>query len=54
MRTHGWAGNPPATDEEAAARIVAAAIACVETAGADADLAMVAERVGVTRQTVYR
>ena len=54
MRTHGWAGDPPATDEEAADRIVAAAIECVERLGPDADLAAVAESVGVTRQTVYR
>ena len=54
MRTHGWSGDPPATDEEAAARIVAAAIECVEESGGDADLAAVADRVGVTRQTVYR
>jgi AcrR family transcriptional regulator len=54
MRTHGWAGDPPATDEEAAARIVAAARDCLDERGARADLATVAERLGVTRQTVYR
>jgi AcrR family transcriptional regulator len=54
MRTHGWGGDPPATDEDAAARIVAAAVACVDEHGAGADVAKVAERVGVTRQTVYR
>jgi AcrR family transcriptional regulator len=54
VRTHGWSGNPPANDEEAAERILAAAIECVEELGLDADVAKVAQRVGVTRQTVYR
>ena len=54
MRTHGWSGHPPATDEEAVERIVAAARACLDERGAEADLAQVAERLGVTRQTVYR
>jgi AcrR family transcriptional regulator len=54
VRTHGWAGDPPATDDEAVERIVAAARACLDERGAGADLAQVAERLGVTRQTVYR
>ncbi|KPM54179.1 hypothetical protein CcI49_05170 [Frankia sp. CcI49] len=54
MHRGGWAGDPPATDEEAAARIVAAARACIEVDGTGSDLAKVARRVGVTRQTVYR
>lgn len=54
MRTHGWGGDPPATDDEARDRIVAAAVACIEERGPRADVAQVAERLGVTRQTVYR
>lgn len=54
VRTHGWAGDPPATDEEAAERIVAAARACLDSGDTRAGLAGVAERLGVTRQTVYR
>jgi AcrR family transcriptional regulator len=54
VRTHGWGGDPPTGDGEAVERIVAAAAACVDERGARADVAQVAERLGVTRQTVYR
>lgn len=54
MRTHGWNGEPPATDEEAAARIIAAAHRCVERAGAQTTIAVVAIELGVSRATVYR
>lgn len=54
MRTHGWGGNPPASDQEAVQRIVQAAVECVEQSGDAADIAKVAFRLGVTRQTVYR
>jgi len=54
MRTHGWGGHPPQTDEEAVDRIIRAAIECVQRYGVDADLAKVADRLHVTRQTVYR
>lgn len=54
MRTHGWGGDPPATDDAARARILAGAVACIDELGPGADVAKVAERVGVTRQTVYR
>lgn len=54
MRTHGWGGAAPATDDEAAARILAAASAVIESRGADLSIADVARTLGVTRQTVYR
>lgn len=54
MRTHGWGGNPPANDEQASARILAAARQCFDEKGVDAGIADVARAVGVTRQTVYR
>lgn len=54
MRTHGWGGQPPATDGEARRRIVTAAIACVDEHGDAADVAKVAARLRITRQTVYR
>jgi AcrR family transcriptional regulator len=54
MRTHGWGGSPPASDEEAVARIVAATHRCVEELGGGTTIAKVAAALGVTRQTVYR
>ena len=54
MRTHGWNGAPPASDDEARARIVAATMRCVDRFGAKTGLADVATELGVTRQTVYR
>ncbi|MGE2732621.1 TetR/AcrR family transcriptional regulator [Mycolicibacterium vaccae] len=54
MRTHGWSGAKPASDEEAVARILAAASKTIEDHGADFSLSDVARIVGVTRQTVYR
>lgn len=54
MRTHGWAGATPATDEEAVARILAAASQAIDSRGADFSIADVARALGVTRQTVYR
>ncbi|CKI39553.1 TetR/AcrR family transcriptional regulator [Mycolicibacterium smegmatis] len=54
MRTHGWSGSAPATDEEAIARILAAAGKAIDERGADFSIADVARTLGVTRQTVYR
>lgn len=54
-RRHGWGGDPPADDDEARARIVAAAMRSVDRQGAmAASLSDVATELGVTRQTVYR
>jgi AcrR family transcriptional regulator len=54
MRTHGWGGHPPKDDAEAVARIRAATHECVAEFGAAASISHVAEKLGVTRQTVYR
>ncbi len=54
MRTHGWSGSAPATDDEAVARILEAAGKAIDERGADVSIADVARALGVTRQTVYR
>lgn len=54
MRSRGWAGSTPSTDDEAIARILSAVDAEVAEHGAGIRLADVARRLGVTRQTVYR
>ena len=54
MRTHGWAGSAPASDDEAVARILAAASQAIDARGADVSIADVARTLGVTRQTIYR
>lgn len=54
MRTHGWSGSAPATDDEAVARILGAASKAIDERGADVSIADVARTLGVTRQTVYR
>lgn len=54
MRSHGWSGNAPATDEEAIDRILDAAEAIVADRGTSLRIADVARALGVTRQTVYR
>jgi AcrR family transcriptional regulator len=54
VRTHGWSGSAPATDEEAIARILDAAGEAIDAQGADFSIADVARTLGVTRQTVYR
>jgi AcrR family transcriptional regulator len=54
VRTHGWSGSAPATDDEAIARILDAAGKAIDAQGADFSIADVARTLGVTRQTVYR
>ncbi|WP_055402164.1 MULTISPECIES: TetR/AcrR family transcriptional regulator [unclassified Mycobacterium] len=54
MRSHGWAGNTPASDEEAIERILDAADTIVDERGSALRIADVARALGVTRQTVYR
>jgi AcrR family transcriptional regulator len=55
MRTHGWRGDPPRSDEEARQRIIEATARCVDRYGArKTGLTDVAEELGVTRATVYR
>lgn len=53
-RRRGWDGRPPASDEEAAARIVEAAVELISTTGSDVSIGQVAAALGVIRQTVYR
>ena len=54
MRTHGWLGEPPSSDDEAVARILAAADRCVQQRGGQTTIAHVATELGVSRATVYR
>lgn len=54
MRPHGWSGSAPASDDEAVARILAAAGTAIDEHGADIGIADIARTLGVTRQTVYR
>jgi AcrR family transcriptional regulator len=54
MRSHGWAGDTPASDEEAIERILDAADKIIGERGSAMRIADVARTLGVTRQTVYR
>ena len=55
MAGRGWGGSPPSSDDEARARIIAAAMTCLDRYGAEkTGLSDVAAELGVTRQTVYR
>jgi AcrR family transcriptional regulator len=54
MRSRGWAGLTPSSDEEAISRILTAVDEEVAARGSAIRLADVARRLGVTRQTVYR
>jgi AcrR family transcriptional regulator len=54
VRTHGWSGAAPASDDEAVARILDAASKVIDVKGADFSITDVARTLGVTRQTVYR
>lgn len=53
-RRRGWGGSPPESDDEAANRIVAAAVDLIGRTGREISIADVAESLGVIRQTVYR
>jgi AcrR family transcriptional regulator len=54
VRTHGWSGSAPSSDEEAVTRILDAASKAIDARGADFSISDVARTLGVTRQTVYR
>lgn len=54
MRSHGWSGNTPRSDEEAINRILDAADDIIAERGSAMRIADVARALGVTRQTVYR
>ena len=53
MRTHGWGGATPASDQEALDRILDAADEAIEARGANIRITDVARGLGVSRQTVY-
>lgn len=53
MRAHGWAGSPPVDASEARARILDVTRQRLTESGTTST-AEIAERLGVTRQTVYR
>ncbi|OBH61722.1 TetR family transcriptional regulator [Mycobacterium intracellulare] len=53
MRTHGWGGATPASDEEAIERILDAASAAIDERGAAMRVADVARSLEISRQTVY-
>ncbi|BDB43086.1 MULTISPECIES: TetR/AcrR family transcriptional regulator [Mycobacterium] len=54
MRSHGWSGDTPGSDEEAISRILDAAERLLVERGPALRIADVARTLGVTRQTVYR
>lgn len=54
MRTHGWAGEAPESDDDAVRRILSAAGELIDSGLAAPSILRVAQKVGVTRQTVYR
>jgi AcrR family transcriptional regulator len=53
MRTRGWGGNVPASDDEAVARILTATRQTIDELGEATNITAVARRLGVTRQTIY-
>ena len=53
MRRHGWAGDMPSDDTEAVSRIIAASRCLIDERGT-VSVSEVAQRLGVTRQTIYR
>jgi AcrR family transcriptional regulator len=53
MRTHGWGGATPASDEEAVERILDAASAAIDERGGAMRVADVARTLEVSRQTIY-
>lgn len=55
MGRKGWAGAPPADDDEARKRILDTALACIAEYGPEnTTLSVVADDLGVTRRTIYR
>lgn len=53
MRTRGWGGATPASDDEAIERILDAASASINERGATMRIADVARSLEISRQTVY-
>lgn len=53
MRTRGWGGEIPTSDDDAVARIIAATRASIDERGEHTTLSDVARALNVTRQTIY-
>jgi AcrR family transcriptional regulator len=53
MRTHGWGGSTPSTDEAAIERILDAADQIIDAEDGEFHVAKVARALGISRQTVY-
>lgn len=54
MATRGWSGQPPSSSEQARARLMDAAIACLQRYGLEkTGVADIAAAAGVTKPTVY-
>jgi AcrR family transcriptional regulator len=53
VRTRGWGGSVPASDDEAVARILSATRQSIDEHGEHISLADVARTLNVTRQTIY-
>lgn len=53
MRTRGWGGSVPATDDEALARILSATRQSIDERGEQISLTDVARTLNATRQTIY-
>lgn len=54
MRSHGWSGDTPTSDEEAINRILDAVDCLVAEQGPSIRISDIARILGVSRQTVYR
>lgn len=54
VRTHGWGGAAPSSDDEAVARILRAAGEILDEGADEVTILQVAKRLAVTRPTVYR
>ena len=53
MRTHGWGGSTPSSDDEAIERILDAADNVIDAGDGEFHVANVARALGISRQTVY-
>ncbi|MGP3709185.1 TetR/AcrR family transcriptional regulator [Gordonia paraffinivorans] len=54
MRTHGWGGDTPASNDEASERILRATGELIDSGTTTPSILQVAKALGITRQTVYR
>lgn len=54
MRSHGWSGHTPASDEEAVNRILDAVDSLIAEGGSAIRISDLARVLGVSRQTIYR